>query len=105
VLEQLGVVVSARQLNKMVAGFGANEDGLVAGPAPQGRLRALAFPVVNLFFVAFLYGRAGRLAAKNGGFWPRRAVDDFVREQSKKAPTQVGRAHPPPGCRGMWAPT
>ena len=24
--------------------------------------------------MALLYGRTGRLTAKNGGFWPRRAV-------------------------------
>ena len=31
---------------------------------------ALVFPTVNRLRTALLYGRAGRLAAKNGGFWP-----------------------------------
>ena len=26
--------------------------------------------------MGLLYGRAGRLTAKNGGFWPRRADDE-----------------------------
>jgi hypothetical protein len=34
------------------------------------RLSALSIPIVDRFCVAFLYGRAGRLIAKNGGVRP-----------------------------------
>jgi hypothetical protein len=36
---------------------------------------ALAFPAVNLLSTTVLYGRAGRLTAKNGGFRPGQVYD------------------------------
>jgi hypothetical protein len=39
-------------------------------PGRRGRLTPLAFPYVNRFCMALLYGRAGRLTAKTGGFRP-----------------------------------
>jgi hypothetical protein len=44
-----------------------------AGDRPRAP-GALKSPQRRLSMV-FLYGRAGRLTAKHGGFWPRRAVD------------------------------
>jgi hypothetical protein len=41
-----------------------------SGPAPLGAGKRLFFPDVNRFCMALLYGRAGRLTAKNGGFRP-----------------------------------
>ena len=38
--------------------------------AAQGAYAPLAFSTVNRFCMALLYGRAGRLTAKNGGFRP-----------------------------------
>ena len=38
--------------------------------ARRGRLSTLAFSYVNRFCMEFLYGRTGRLRAKNGGFRP-----------------------------------
>jgi hypothetical protein len=41
-----------------------------------GRLSALAFPAVNRFCMALVYGRAERLIAKNGGFRPGQVCDE-----------------------------
>jgi hypothetical protein len=40
-------------------------------PGPRrGGYAALALSIGNLFCMVLLYGRAGRLTAQNGGFWP-----------------------------------
>ena len=48
------------------------EEGAVR--AVPGRLSAIAFSCVNRFCMGFLYGRAGRLTAENGGFRPGQVV-------------------------------
>jgi hypothetical protein len=40
------------------------------GPGSPGAFTPLAFSTVNIFAMAFLYGRAGRLTAENGGVRP-----------------------------------
>jgi hypothetical protein len=45
-----------------------------ARPGQLSALTPLAFPTVNRFCTALLYGRAGRLTAPNGGFRPRAVV-------------------------------
>ena len=45
------------------------EHAFLGCPGPDGAFKRPAFPTVNRFSMAPLYGRAGRLTAKNGGFW------------------------------------
>ena len=53
-----------RQLERQLG-----EDIPMHGPgSPGGGEAPLAFPCVNRFCMGLLYGRAGRLNAKNGGF-------------------------------------
>jgi hypothetical protein len=51
---------------------------LLPGPS-RGVQAPLAFPIVNRFSMAVLYGRAGRLTAKTGVFRPRRADEWMAR--------------------------
>jgi hypothetical protein len=45
-----------------------------AARAARGGYTPLAFSYVKWFCMALLYGRAGRLICKNGGFWPGQAI-------------------------------
>ena len=59
-----------------------------SGPA-RGGYAPLAFPTVDLLSMELLYGRAGRLTAKNGGFRPGQSRGARPRARS--------------GTRGRWA--
>jgi predicted outer membrane repeat protein len=63
------------------------EGGGITVRAHPRRLSALSVPILNRFSMTLLYGRAGRLIAKNGGFRPgqvKRA--SFARNQAVKNP-------------------
>ena len=87
---------------------------LRAGPAPEALSRtargahaALAFPIVNWFSMALLYGRAGRLRANNGGFPAPRAVQFDGAEHFAFDHPARATAPPPPArarSRGRFAP-
>jgi hypothetical protein len=67
----------ARRYNKVLS---SRADAATLGHPPRPRPGAvdapLAFSYVNRFCMGLVYGRAGRLTAKNGGFRPRRAGGD-----------------------------
>ena len=94
-----GVFVCAGRLTSQNGGFrpGQKEAGRgepsgrqerVDGPGPPGAVKRPQqfFPIVNRVCVGPVYGRAGRLTYKNGGFRPGRA------DARRKQPRGTARA-------------
>ena len=62
---------------------------------PRRGYAPLAFPTVNRDRMARLYGRAGRLTAKNGEFWPGQYESRSPPREVRRPPA---RARYPPGA-------
>jgi hypothetical protein len=113
--EQVGTVVSQSEdsqwLNRHLEAVGWSPGNAEANPLEQegsppvtaadyatvrtrpGRLSALSVPHRNRFFMALLYGRAGRPTAKNGGFRPgQRLSADDVRASTPGLVTTITSA-------------
>jgi hypothetical protein len=72
-------------------GPGHHERREPHGPGPRGAVNEfLVFPTVNQFRVARLRGRAWRLTAQNGGFWPGQQIENFCNRLHLCVPAAAG---------------